>query len=103
MDTPDTKPRSQTTTRRGMVVSDKRSRTRTVQVTYLTRDPKYGKYLRRNSRYQVHDADDSSAAGDLVEIASCRPLSKTKSWRLLRIVERAVGPEPTAVEAPSTE
>lgn len=74
------------------MVGDKRSKTRTVQVTFSARVPKYGKYLQRKSRYQVHDPLNSSAMGDLVEIASCRPISKTKSWRVVRIVQKAVGP-----------
>ncbi len=76
-------------TRTGVVVSDKRNKTRTVAVEYLRRHTKYGKYMKRITRFQVHDENNDSREGDRVEIANCRPLSKTKSWRLVRIVERA--------------
>ena len=88
-----------TITRNGVVVGDKRSKTRTVQVTFLARDRKYGKYLKCKSRYQVQDPLNSSSLGDLVQIASCRPISKTKNWRLLQIVEKAAGPAHQAVGA----
>jgi len=78
----------------GVVVSDKRDKTRTVAVSYQAIHPKYGKYIARSAKFQVHDADNSSGEGDRVEIAPCRPLSKTKSWRMLRVVEKA----PAAVE-----
>ena len=74
----------------GTVVSDKRNKTRKVAVTYQVRHPKYGKYLTRQTFYQVHDEQNASAMGDRVEIANCRPISKTKSWRLIRVVEKAV-------------
>ena len=71
----------------GVVTSDKRDKTRTVTVAYQVRHSKYGKYLKRQSRYHVHDAQNASKSGDRVEIANCRPISKTKSWRLVRVVE----------------
>lgn len=77
----------------GQVVSDKCSTTRKVEVTYRTKAPKYGKYVRRRSVFHVHDPKNDSHAGDTVEIAPCRKISKTKSWRLVRIVERAPGGE----------
>lgn len=76
----------------GTVVSDKRDKTRTVAVTYQARHPKYGKYLQRQAKYHVHDAQNQSKVGDRVQIAPCRPISKTKAWRLVRVVESA--PEP---------
>lgn len=72
----------------GMVTSAKRDKTRTVAVDYQYRHPKYGKYLHRTAKYQVHDEANSSKAGDRVEIAPCRPVSKTKSWRLVRVVQQ---------------
>ena len=75
--------------RRGYVVSDKRDKTRTVAIEYLQKLPKIGKYVRQRSVFHVHDEHNASARGDLVEIAPCRPLSKTKSWRLVRVVEQA--------------
>lgn len=76
----------------GVVVSDKRDKTRTVRVEYQAMHPKYGKYLHRSTRFHVHDPNNESKIGDRVTIVNCRPISKTKSWRLLRIVEKA--PEP---------
>jgi small subunit ribosomal protein S17 len=75
----------------GRVVSDKRDKSRKVEVTYQIKAPKYGKYLRRSSFFHVHDPENVSANGDTVEIARCRPISKTKSWRLVRVIEKGVG------------
>ncbi len=85
----------------GVVVSDKRSKTRTVSVQYQSIHPKYGKYISRNAKFQVHDEGNESGAGDRVEIAPCRPLSKTKSWRMLRVVEKAPAAVEVATEAPA--
>lgn len=74
----------------GTVVSDKASKSRRVTVSYQVRHPKYGKYLKRDTTYQVHDEKNESKVGDRVEIAPCRPISKTKSWRLVRVVESVV-------------
>lgn len=76
-------------TKTGVVTSDKRDKTRTVEVSYKVRHPKYGKFLQRRTRYHVHDANNEAGLGDRVEIAHCRPISKTKSWRLIRVVEKA--------------
>ena len=77
-----------TGTRVGVVVSDKQNKTRTVAVEFQVQHPKYGKYLHRKARFHVHDEQNQSRQGDRVEIASCRPLSKTKSWRLIRVLAR---------------
>ena len=77
----------------GHVTSDKCDKTRTVTVMFLTRHSKYGKYVRHKSVCQVHDPENKSRLGDRVEIVSCRPISKTKNWRFVRIVESAAGPE----------
>lgn len=76
-------------TKIGVVISDKRSKTRTIEVDFQLKHPKYGKYLRRTSNYHVHDENNDSKLGDRVEIAMCRPISKTKHWRLIRVVESA--------------
>ncbi len=73
----------------GVVVSDKRDKSRTVRVAYTVKHPKYGKYLNRRQKFQVHDAENESAQGDRVEITSCNPVSKTKSWTIVRVVEKA--------------
>lgn len=75
-------------TRIGVVESDKRNKTRKVVVSYLDRHPKYGKYIRKRTVLHVHDEDNTTRVGDVVEVAHCRPLSKTKCWRLVRIVEK---------------
>ena len=80
-------------TKIGTVVSDKRDKTRTVAVDYQVRHAKYGKYLHRQAKYHVHDEKNESKHGDRVEIASCRPLSKTKSWRLVRVIAQGVQDE----------
>jgi small subunit ribosomal protein S17 len=76
-------------TKVGVVVSDKRDKTRTVAVEYQLKHPKYGKYLKRSAKYHVHDENNESKSGDRVEIANCRPVSKTKAWRLVKVVEVA--------------
>ncbi len=80
-------------TKVGIVTSDKRDKSRTVEVQHRVRHPKYGKLMRRAMRFQVHDPANESRQGDRVEISRCRPMSKTKSWRLVRVVERAPGSE----------
>jgi small subunit ribosomal protein S17 len=78
----------------GVVESDRRDKTIKVAIDRLVRHPKYGKYLRRTSVLHVHDERNQAKVGDRVEIAECRPISKTKSWVLLRVVEPAVETEP---------
>lgn len=73
----------------GVVESDKRSKSRRVVVSYLSMHPKYGKYVRRRAVLQVHDENNESRTGDRVEVAPCRPMSKTKFFTLVRVVERA--------------
>jgi small subunit ribosomal protein S17 len=73
----------------GIVESDARDKTRKVVISFSTRHPKYGKYIRRRSVLQVHDANNESRKGDRVEIAECRPISKTKSWILTRVIDKA--------------
>ncbi len=75
----------------GIVESDVRDKSRTVAIRYTVKHPKYGKYLRRRSVLQVHDEQNVSRKGDQVEIAECRPISKTKSWVVLRVVQPATG------------
>ena len=73
----------------GMVESDKGDKTCKVVINFLSKHPKYGKYVRRRTVLQVHDENNESSIGDRVEIAECRRISKTKSWILTKIVERA--------------
>ncbi|MBL0920958.1 MAG: 30S ribosomal protein S17 [Phycisphaerales bacterium] len=74
----------------GVVASDKRDKSRKVVVTFSAKHPKYGKYIRRETALHVHDEKNESRAGDRVEIAPCRPMSKTKRWTLVRVIERPV-------------
>lgn len=74
----------------GVVDSDARDKTRNVVIQFSVKHPKYGKYVRRRSVLQVHDEQNESKRGDRVEIAECRPISKTKSWVLMRILEKSV-------------
>ncbi len=90
-----------TGTKIGTVISDKRNKSRTVAVPYQLKHPKYGKYLHREAKFQVHDETNESHLGDTVEIASCRPLSKTKSWRVVRVVEKSVGQAEHVTESPA--
>src|SRR5947209_14346643 len=73
----------------GVVASDKGDKTIKVVVNYQMRHEKYGKYLKRRTVLHAHDEKNEAKEGDTVEIAECRPLSKTKHHRLVRIVERA--------------
>ena len=75
----------------GIVESDARDKTRKVVIAYSARHPKYGKYIKRRTVLQVHDESNQSHTGDRVEVAECRPISKTKSWVLTRVVEKAIG------------
>jgi len=72
----------------GVVESTKREKTIGVRIDRLLRHPKYGKYLQRRHVLHAHDEKNDARDGDVVEIVECRPMSKTKSWRLLRVVRR---------------
>ncbi len=76
----------------GSVMSAKGDKTIQVLVTNLVKHQVYGKYLRRATKVAVHDPQNDAKVGDTVDIATCRRLSKTKSWRLLRIVRRGDSP-----------
>ena len=73
----------------GRVVSDKMDKTATVVVERKVKHPMYGKYIRRSTKYMVHDEDNTCNQGDVVTITECRPVSRNKSWRLVEVVERA--------------
>ncbi len=72
--------------RSGVVESDLRDKTIKVRIDRLMKHPKYGKYLKRRSVYHAHDEKNEARKGDVVEIMECRPVSKTKTWRLSKIV-----------------
>ena len=73
----------------GRVISDKMNKTITVLVERRVKHPLYKKYVRRNSKLHVHDESNECRLGDTVSIEQCRPLSKTKAWRLQEVIERA--------------
>ncbi len=72
----------------GVVESDARDKSRKVVIHYKAKHPKYGKYVSRRTVLHVHDENNESSIGDVVEIVQCRPISKTKSWKLNRVVEK---------------
>jgi small subunit ribosomal protein S17 len=72
----------------GTVVSDKMDKTVTVMIERKVKHPVYGKYIRRSTKLHVHDEENTCQEGDKVTIEQCRPLSKSKSWRLVNVVER---------------
>lgn len=59
-----------------------------VAIDYKVKHPKYGKYMKRRTKIAVHDEHNQCGVGDVIEIAQCRPISKSKSWRLLKIVQK---------------
>jgi len=73
-------------TRIGIVESDQRDKTRKVVFPNPQMHPKYGKIIRKRTVLHVHDEHNESHLGDVVEVASCRPISKTKSWKLVRVI-----------------
>ena len=75
----------------GVVTSDKMNKTRRVEIPRLVKHSRYGKYVRRRTVCHVHDEKNETRVGDTVEIMETRPLSKTKNWRLLRVVTKAPG------------
>ncbi|MFA6002911.1 MAG: 30S ribosomal protein S17 [Elusimicrobiota bacterium] len=97
---------SQTTAERGnrkkfagTVVSDRMNKTRVVEVKRLVRHPFYDKVMKKSSRFSVHDENNESHTGDVVEIAGTRPLSRTKRWRVVRVIKTA----PRLAAAPGAE
>jgi small subunit ribosomal protein S17 len=73
----------------GEVVSNKMDKTIVVMGERKVRHPLYGKYIRRSTKYHAHDENNECNIGDIVMIKECRPLSKTKSWALIKVVEKS--------------
>lgn len=73
----------------GKVVSNKMEKSITVLIERRVKHPKYGKFVRKSSKIHAHDEQNQCREGDVVTIEECRPISKTKAWRLVEIVERA--------------
>ena len=68
----------------GTVVSDKQDKTVTVRVTRRVQDPLYGKYITKSAKFSAHDEENKHVEGDVVRIEECRPISKNKSWRVMK-------------------
>ncbi|QIQ20333.1 30S ribosomal protein S17 [Zophobihabitans entericus] len=77
-------------TQQGRVISDKMDKSIVVAIERRVKHPLYGKFLTRTTKLHVHDENNECGIGDTVEIKECRPLSKTKSWTLVRVIEKAV-------------
>jgi small subunit ribosomal protein S17 len=73
----------------GVVVSNSGNKSVKVALDYKVRHPKYGKYIKRRTKIGVHDEHNQSGVGDVIEITECRPRSKTKRWRLVKVVQKA--------------
>jgi small subunit ribosomal protein S17 len=84
-----TRERGQRKTRIGLVTSDRMDKTAVVSVTTLKQHPLYGRTVKRTTKFKTHDENNECGVGDTVEIMECRPLSREKRWRLVRIVEKA--------------
>ena len=74
----------------GRVVSDRMDKTVTVLLERQVKHALYGKYIKRSTKVHAHDEDNNCVEGDKVKIVECRPISKSKSWRVVEILERAV-------------
>ena len=73
----------------GRVVSDKMDKTITVLIERQVKHPLYGKFIKRSTKVHAHDESNECNAGDTVTVEQCRPLSKSKTWRLVKVVEKA--------------
>ncbi|UVK77296.1 MAG: 30S ribosomal subunit protein S17 [Sodalis sp. Fse] len=77
-------------TLQGRVVSDKMDKSIVVAIERFVKHPIYGKFIKRTTKLHVHDKNNDSDVGDLVEVSECRPISKSKAWTLVRVVEKAI-------------
>ncbi len=76
-------------TRIGVVTSNKMTKTVTVAVERKVKHPMYGKFVKKTTKFHAHDEKDECTVGDVVKIMETRPLSKTKRWRLVEVIEKA--------------
>jgi len=81
--------RSRPRTREGVVLKDRMEKTRIVAVTRLYREPRFQKVIRKRVKYAVHDEKNESRVGDRIRIIESQPLSRTKRWRLVELIEKA--------------
>jgi small subunit ribosomal protein S17 len=73
----------------GSVISDRMDKSATVLIERKVKHPLYGKYMKKSTKLHVHDENNECSMGDTVQITECRPMSKTKSWKLVKVVEKA--------------
>jgi small subunit ribosomal protein S17 len=85
---------SKVKTTEAVVVGKSGNKSIKVAMDYVYRHPKYGKFLKRRTRLIVHDERNEAGLGDVVEVTGCRPYSRTKSWRLVRILTKAAREQP---------
>lgn len=76
--------------KQAVVISKSGDKSVVCQIDYKVKHPRYGKYIRRRTKMGVHDPQNQAGVGDKVEISECRPISKTKNWRLVKVLEKAV-------------
>jgi small subunit ribosomal protein S17 len=76
--------------KRAVVVSKSGDKSVKVEINYKIKHPVYNKFVKRRTKLGVHDEGNAAGVGDVVEIVECRPISKSKSWRLVRVLEKAV-------------
>lgn len=87
----------------GVVTSDKMDKTRRVEIPRLVRHPKYGKFVKRKTICYVHDEQNESGIGDMVEIVEAPPRSKSKRWDLVKVVEKSQAVDVAALKAAQAE
>ena len=75
---------------RGKVVSRSGQKSIRIVLNYKVKHPVYGKYVSKRTKFGVHDEHNEAGIGDVVDVVECRPVSKTKSWRLVKVIEKAV-------------
>ncbi len=76
-------------TQTGSVVSDKMDKSAVVLIERRVKHPVYGKFMKKSTKLHIHDENNECGIGDTVQITECRPISKTKSWKLVKVVEKA--------------
>ena len=77
-------------TRRGTVVSKSGDKSITVQIDYKVKHPMYGKYINRRTKLCVHDENNVASVGDTIDIVECRPMSKSKNFRLVSVIKKGI-------------
>jgi small subunit ribosomal protein S17 len=75
----------------GSVVSDKMNKSATVLIERKVKHPIYGKFVKKSTKIHIHDENNECVIGDTVQISECRPISRTKSWTLVKVVNKATG------------